>query len=486
MDLSQAEIEEFVKIERELKKRDCLNSFQAFVKAAWHIVEPNNPYIHGRHIEAKCLHLEACYDGRIRNLVINEPPRHAKSSIVAVMFPAWVWLKDPHLSFMFASYSGNLSKRDSIKCRRLIESDWYQETFQPAWKLASDQNEKSLFLNTLGGERLATSVSGSALGRGADFAIGDDLTKATEIYSEPAREEIEDFWNETVSTRGNNPKTFVRIIIAQRLHELDICGTTLATGLYEHLKLPAEYEGEKNRTSIGWEDWRDEPGELLWPERFGKKEIEDLKKALGSTAAAGQLQQRPAPAEGNLFKRSWFQFYKVLPTIHQYVMAWDLTFKDKATGDYVVGQVWGANRADKYLIYELRARLDFPAQIQAIRATSAKFPYVTAKLIEDAANGAAVIATLKKEIMGIIPVRADRDKVSRANAVLPQFEAGNVHLPDPSIAPWISDYMDELSSFPNAAHDDRVDSSIYALSYLSRSAEIAMPVAGHSGAGRRF
>lgn len=452
-------------IQRELATR----RLRHFVRLAWHVVEPATVYVPNWHIDAICEHLEAVSRGEIRNLLINMPPRHMKSLLCSVFWPAWEWTTSPHVRWLYASYAQSLSTRDSLKCRRLIESPWYQERWGDVYQLADDQNLKMRFENDRTGYRIATSVGGAATGEGGDRIIADDPHNALEAPSAAIRESTLAWWDETMSTRLNNQRTGTKVIVMQRLHEKDLSGHVLAQGGYEHLCLPAEYEGTKVYTSIGWSDPRTEPGELLCPERFGPVELAALKVALGSYGAAGQLQQRPAPAEGGLLKRTWWGFYRERPArFDEVLQSWDMAFKDTKSSDYVVGQVWGRIGAEKYLLDQVRDRMDFPATVQAVRTLTAKWPQAHAKLVEDKANGPAVIAQLKREIAGLIAVEPEGGKVARVNAVSPTIEAGNVYLPDPSIAPWIGDFLTECSQFPNGAHDDQVDAMSQALNRMQQ------------------
>jgi predicted phage terminase large subunit-like protein len=451
----------------EIQAEKARRNLREFISQAWHVVEPSTPFVGGWHIDAICEHLEAVSRGEIRNLLINVPPRHMKSLAVTVFWPAWEWATWPERRWLFASYALGLSVRDSVKCRRLIESPWYQANWCRVFELTSDQNTKTRFDNSATGYRLATSVGGSATGEGGDRITIDDPHQVSEANSDAIRESTLTWWDETMSTRLNDPRAGARVIVAQRVHELDLSGHVLEQGGWEHLCLPAEFEG-KTFTSIGWEDPRTVEGELLWPERFGPTEIEALKRSLGSYAAAGQLQQRPAPAGGGMLNKSWWRFYQEPPAHFDSVLqSWDLAFKDGPTSDYVVGQVWGAKGADRYLLDQLRARMDFPATVAAIRALTAKHPSAGEILIEDAANGAAAIASLRREIGGIIAVRPDGGKIARAAAVSPQIEAGNVYLPDLNLQPWVADLILECSRFPKGAHDDQVDALTQALNRFS-------------------
>lgn len=473
-----------VKVERELAMR----SLREFVRQAWQVVEPATVFVPGRHIDAICEHLEAISYGQIRNLIINVPPRHMKSLLVSVFWPAWEWIRWPERRWLYSSYAAGLSIRDSVNCRRLIESPWYRARWGDVFRLTSDQNTKGRFDNSRSGYRLSTSVGGSVTGEGGDRIVCDDPHKVDEVESDTVRKGAIDWWDVAMSTRVNDPKTAAKVVVMQRCHQRDLTGHLLEQGGYEHLCLPAEYEGPSGVTGIGFTDPRVEHGELLWPEQFGRKEIEDLKISLGSYAVAGQLQQRPSPAGGGIFKRHWFKYFQPrganyppifvrLPDgtqisivavdapalVDEQIQSWDCSFKDLETSDYVVGQVWGRVGARYLLGHQVRARMDCPATVKAVREVSNAWPRTLAKLIEDKANGSAVIQMLSREIPGILPVNPSGGKIARAAAVSPLIEAGNIYLPHPEYAPWVHDFIEECVAFPNGAHDDQVDAMTQAL-----------------------
>lgn len=469
-------------IDRELAGR----SLREFVRLAWPIVEPSTPFVPGWHIDAIIEHLEAVTRGQIRNLLINVPPRHMKSLLVSVFWPAWDWIQHPERRWLYSSYAAQLSIRDSVKCRRLIESPWYQRNWGALFSLTSDQNTKGRFDNNRSGYRLSTSVGGAVTGEGGDRIVCDDPHNVQEAESDSIRKMTLDWYDVVMSTRVNDPKTASQVVVMQRCHQQDLSGHLLEKGGWDHLCLPAEYEGTKCVTSIGWSDPRTEHAELLWQERFGRPEIESLKISLGSYAAAGQLQQRPSPAEGGLLKRHWWRYWQmeesnfplvlvrfpdgsqqsiaaaVVVNIDEIIQSWDCSFKDLETSDYVVGQVWGRIGSSYLLLDQVRGRMDFPATVKAFRKLSAKWPYC-AKFVEDKANGSAVVQMLAHEIVGIIAVNPEGGKVSRAAAASPLVEAGNVYLPHPQFGPWVNDFIEECAAFPTGAHDDQVDAMTQAL-----------------------
>jgi predicted phage terminase large subunit-like protein len=282
-------------------------------------------------------------------------------------------------------------------------------------------------------------------------------------------------------TRFRDPKTSRRVGIMQRLHTEDPAGLAEEEGGWEFLRLPMRYEPKAaSYTTIGG-DLRTEEGELLWPARFPEEEVRRLEQDMGTRVAAAQLQQRPAPDGGLLFKREWFRSWAApgvappagtwtaLPArFDQLIQSWDCSFKDTASSDYVVGQVWGRRAADFFLLDQIRARMNLPATLEAVRAMTRKWPRVTAILIEDKANGPAVISTLQKELSGLVAVNPEGGKEARAAAVTPLFEAGNVWHPDPAAHAWVDEHREELVIFPRGKHDDSVDACTQALLYLHK------------------
>jgi predicted phage terminase large subunit-like protein len=471
-----------------LKAEKARRSLREFVEQAWPVLEPSTPFVPGIHVDAVCAHLQAITEGRLKNLIINMPPGHAKSLQVAVFWPAWVWIDRPDLRWLFASHKMDLGIRDSVKCRTLIESPWYHRRWGDRYKLSDDQNEKARFENTSRGYRIVTSV-GSGTGERADIVVVDDPTSVDQAESDVERKGANDWWNGTMSTRLNDPKTGHLVVVQQRLHEDDLTGNLLEKGGYELLMLPEEYEPEGAQpNSIGWCDPRTAPGELLWPEKIGTAEVEHIKRALGSYRYAGQYQQRPSPAGGGIFMRCRFRYWKPkfmgVPPVQvkgpggeiitimavdlpddfdEVVQSWDMSFKDSKDSDYVAGGVWASKGPNRYLLDQIHGRLSFPETLQAVRDLTAKYPKAVAKFIEDKANGSAVIATLRQEIPGLIPVNPEGGKISRAQAVSAYVEGGNVYLPHPSLVSWVDGFIGECAAFPNGRYDDQVDQMTQAL-----------------------
>ena len=465
-----------------LKTERARRNLKQFVIQAWSILEPATPFVEGFHIDAICEHLQAVTQGRIRNLIINVPPGHAKSLLVAVFWPAWCWIDNPAARWLFSSYRAPLAERDSLKCRRLIESDWYQQRWGDRYQLAGDQTQKHRFENDRTGYRVVVPMSGGTGERG-DYVVVDDPHSVDQATSDAERAHAVDWWNGSMSTRLNDLSQGHKIVIQQRLHEADLTGDLLTRGGYELLCLPAEFEPDRVcETSIGWQDPRTSAGELLWPQKTNRAELDIQKATLGSYRYAGQYQQRPAPAEGGMIKRHWWRYWQTrganLPPIpvkmpdgtiemrravdlpsyfDMRLQTWDMAFKDTKNADFVVGQVQAAHGADRYLLDQVRDRLDFPGTLLAVRRLSAHWPEAHLKLVEDKANGPAVVQSLRHEIAGFVEVNPEGGKVSRAAGASPQLESGNWYLPHPMLAPWVEGFIAECAAFPAGAHDDQVD-----------------------------
>jgi predicted phage terminase large subunit-like protein len=471
-------------------------SFSAFIAAAWHVIEPDTPYLPNWHVDAIADHIEAMCAGEIRNLLVTMPPRMMKSLGISVLLSPWRWITTPGERFFYTSYNGDLATEHGLGSRRVIESDWYQSRWGVRVALAKDQNRKTMFENTRRGVRRAASIGGGATGKGGDWIICDDPHNVSDAESDVKRNDAIRWWNEAMPSRFNNPKSGKRIVVMQRVHEDDLAGRLIEQGGYVHLNLPMEYEPERATfTGFGTPDPRTKDGELLHPARIGEVEVTDLKLRLGSRAYAGQYQQRPAPAEGDTFKRFWWKYWapddgRVYPPVEvkradgtaQKVTPvllpphfQEMTFDDEGSDpSYVVGQAWGLLRADRFLIDQTRGQLNFPDTVRRVLMFCKKHPRIGRKYVEKKANGAAVISTLERTISGFIPVNPQGNKIMRANGVTPEVESGNVFLPHPDYAPWVTQFVEECATFPNGRHDDQVDAMSQALYFLAQMIDVVM------------
>lgn len=415
-------------------------------------------YKHFRHTEYIAEALEPIANGEERFVILEIPPRHGKSMTVTESFPSYYLAKNPEKRVITTAYGDTLARKFGRLNRNKFseyapELFGYEVSFQTSaannWGIEGHR-----------GGMIATGIGGAITGEGADLLIIDDPFKnAEEANSETIRQKVWDEWESTLSTRLHKGGSV--IVIMTRWHEDDLVGRLLkfSPRTWKRIRMPALAEDADDLLGRA-ED------EALCPELgFDESWAENKKLEVGSRTWSALYQQRPSPSDGNILNRKWWNYYTKAPSqFDEIIQSWDCAFKDNKDSDYVVGEVWGKLGADKYLLDLVRAKMDLPVTIQAIRTLSAKWPRAITKLIEDKANGPAVIQMLSRELSGLIPVNPEGGKIVRAQAVSPEIESGNVFLPDPSIAPWVHDFVEEAAAFPNGANDDQVDAMSQALS----------------------
>lgn len=398
-------------------------------------------------------------EGKLKRLMIFLPPRHSKSMTVSETFPSYFIGKKPTRRVIEVSYGDSLAQKFGRENKRKIEENG-RDLFDIEISKFNASSTNWGLKDHRGG-MISAGIGGGLTGEGADLLLIDDPIKnRKEADSETYRNMLWNEWQNTLLTRLH-PDAAI-IIILTRWHEDDLAGRILKEEKDKWTVINIPCEAEKD-DPLG----RD-VGEPLWPEHgFNKTWMADTKKGVGSRAWFALYQQRPSPQEGGIFKRKWWQFYLIPPSrFDEIIQSWDCAFKDTKTSSYVVGQAWGRKGADMYLLDQVREQMDFPTTLKAFETFSAKWKLARTKLVEDKANGTAVIAMLKKKIPGIIPVEPRGSKEARANAVSPYVEAGNVYLPDPTLAQWVHDYIEEMSAFPNGATNDQVDATSQALDRL--------------------
>lgn len=456
-------------LDRELVRR---YGFEKFVELAWdqaetaeHVIEPHEAVV--------CAHLQAVYEGRILRLLINIPPGLTKSLLTNVFFPAWIWTMNPKFKIGCVSNDESLTLRDARKCRALIESDWYRARW-PEVKLIGDSNKLSEFTTQQGGVRCSFTVRQQITGWHFDMVLLDDLHKPQSFTVGDGTKEAEyvrSWYTETLPSRFLDQKTARKVIIMQRLAENDIAGHVLENDEgYEHLMLPMEYEPERKfKTSLAT-DWRTEPGELLAPIRYPREVVDNLKATFANNRiTSSQFQQNPIPGEGSVFKASWFENrYTELPDRLQIFHSVDATFKKAETSDFVAITTWGALAGEFFLVDGLCLRMGFVETVKAVKRAIAKWGYYTSLLIEAKANGDAIVDQLETDgVQRIVPIQPGAyGKQTRAHAVTGLLESGAVYFPKHE-PPWWDEYLRQMLYFPAGKHDDYVDSTTQALSYMS-------------------
>ena len=455
-----------------LKKTLCEMSFYEFFKAAWIVVEPAVPLSTNWHHKYICDTLqEECeriirQEPKTKDIIINVPFRSTKSLIVTVMFPVWAWIKSPKLRFITSSYSATLSIELATKSRDIIFSDWFKKRWEDVFHIKKDQNLKERYENNHIGMRRATSVGGTVTGQGGDFLIVDDPLSPQMANSATERDNANEWYRTTFYSRLNQADIGVRIIIMQRVHEDDLSGFLLdrETRLnYKHICIPAtNTDGNIKPKSL--EKFYNKDTGLFWEDRFSQKVLDDYKNALGTYGYAGQLQQTPTPLDSGMIHRDWFRI--------------DRFRKDEAIVNFIIDPAYTANQKNdpsallaytytenKWQIVDcVNVRKEFPELVKFIPEWVQKNGYTNKSRIyvEPKASGKSIVQTLVRETG--LNVKEDKpptkDKVARVSDISASLESGRVSLLN---GKWNEEFLDQLTKFPAAKHDDMVDCLVMAV-----------------------
>ena len=500
----------------------CENSFYLFIDRAWPIIEPGCALIPSWHVEAIAEHLEALYRLDINRLLINIPPRCGKSNICSVLFTPWVWTNRPDLSFLYSSYANSLSIRDSIKCRRLLQSPWYRSLWGSQFQLMADVNNKMKFDNTKGGYRIASAVKSSATGWGASFEIEDDPNNVKESESKTIRDSTNDWHDFVMSTRYQGTlKEFRRLVIQQRTHSQDVSGLILSkqNSDWVHLCLPMEFETNSKCVTIPlrstngkkWRDPRTKENELLWPSGINAKQLQKLKQSDfrgDSYRISGQLQQRPSPSEGGIIKKEWFQKWqeKELPNIEFVMQSWDTALvgnrpgADKTSNCYSACTTWGifttsAGIRNIILLSLYKGKVEYPdLRKMAVRLsqnyydTDLERPMSSSYkmkadqvLIEAKVSGYSLAQDLMRTNIPVMKFNPNLvgDKIARVRRVTDIIENGLVWLvcdpPSFHLNDYAQVFINDCAMFPNGESNDTIDSMSQAFIRFKQTGEILIP-----------
>jgi len=462
---------------KDVERARCIRSMHYFVRRAWEHVEPSIVFQDNWHIEHVCEHLKQVKLGNVRNLILNQPPGSSKSLLVSVFFNAWLWSIDPSKAFIYTSFDASLTHRDAEKVRTLMGSAWYRGLFGSKVKLDSNEpgGEFSTYLpngNPAGGWRFSTSVGGKTTGRHPDIRVIDDPTKPLEATPENL-EKTWQWWQSTMRSRARNPATVQTILIMQRLAEPDLAGKFLESDEgFLHVRIPLLFDGDPYETPYG-KDPRTTPDESFWLDRYTPEVCTTIKDGTPDIGVwSSQWQNKPAPATGIVFDTHCFQSrYVEPPSKGITTLSFDLSFKGESTSDWCAGGAWRIDGTDIYLLHAERRKLDFVGALEWISGWASEYPGAEI-LIEDKANGPAIIATIKDKIGRITPINPGSDsKVTRAKASRPSYgsetKRGNVHFP--MDAPWLKDFILEHLNFPRGKNDDYVDMASQLINYVTKS-----------------
>ena len=430
-----------------LKRRQARNHLLPFCQYTY----PN--YVGAGHLALLADKLEAAERGDIKRLMVFMPPRHGKSEIASIRFPAWCYGQDPQYQIIGCSYAESLAYTFSYAIRETISSPQYQRLWDinldksgsVRWQLSGKNNKRDSYI--------AAGVGGGITGEGADFLIIDDPVKnSEEAQSQVYRDKVWEWYTTTARTRLQ-PNGAI-ILIMTRWHKDDLAGRLI----------------EQSRLDPKADQWNIlhlkaiDNGKALWAERYDIPTLENIRASIGSRAFTALYQGEPTVAEGNIIKREWWRYYKARPNFDKVIHSWDTAFKKGTTNDYSVCTVWGVTQNGFYLLDVWRKKVEFPELKRAVIALYDR-DHPAEVLVEDKASGQSLVQELKRDTrIPIIPVKVDVDKEARVNAITPSIEAGKVFLPES--APWLFDYVEELSAFNNGEHDDQVDSTSQALKQL--------------------
>jgi predicted phage terminase large subunit-like protein len=483
----------------ELERLDAEESLLNFIRLMWSVIEPGRQFVYGWAVEAICEHLTAVSKGQIRKLLINVPPGCMKSLTTCVFWPAWEWgpFNRPDLRYVCASYSADLTIRDNRRCRQLMQSEVYQRLWGDRFKFATDQDAKVKFENDKRGFKIATSVGGAVVGERGDRFIVDDPHNIKEAESDTVRDAALQWFTEIVPTRTTDPDKAAFIVIMQRVHDRDVSGLIIAEDMgYEVLCLPMEYEADHPTTkkysfsSIGFKDPRKEEGELLWKERFSAKVVEELKTSLrawgGSYAEAGQLQQRPAPRGGGMFKKSYFQVVpsmaRMSASLLNRVRAWDLAGSEGRRSAYTVGCLisrWQLQNLRKVVCIEdiVRKRLE-PHGVDKLIIDTAESDgrRVRISLPQDPGQAGKAQKSHIAQLLEGFDVHFSPESGSKEDRAAPlaaQGGAGNLYLIE---ADWNEAFIKEALVFPAGEFKDQIDASSRGYHELLKKRALNAPI----------
>lgn len=484
------------------EKEACEKSYEQFVRSAWHVLEPSTPLEWNWHLTYLCdeaqSQMERIAEKRSReyHLCINVPPSSLKSMIFTRMANAWAWIKWPWMRFITTSYATSLSETHSLDTLTLIKHEWYQTYWHNRYHIDPKQEAKGFYRTSSMGERFISSTGASVTGMHGNIIIPDDLLNPKGGASAADLKSHRLYWTRTLPSRFCNNKIDMFWVVQQRLSPEDTTGLIIEFEgkKYKIICLPAEER-----------DWISPPelrkfytNGLLFPKRFSREFLEAEKKKMGPVAYAAQYLQRPSPEEGDMFKRKNWRFWvpagvylepitinigaetftcttvELPKAFDNSACTWDFAFKDKETNDDVCGEVWSVSGANCFLLAEDCGKKDYSKSCNAMITMKNDWPLTSKILIEDKANGSAIISAFKEMIPGITPIPANKGDSPKTKALVVsrKQEAGNVILPHPKLPGygWVQNFIDEYADYTGAESDknNRVAAGCQAIIYLTQ------------------
>lgn len=508
-------------------KENCENDLYTFAKTFWHIVDPS-PWRDLWHLQIIGEHLEALFWQDINYLIVNAPPRCGKTLISCALFPAWIFIHDPAFAMLFTSYSEKLVNTHHLKCRNVIASPLYQKFWGDRFSIKKNVDSGEKFETNKLGFRMISTIGGKGTGYGSDLLCVDDPHNVIEVESNTMLNKVNFWWTQSMSSRWTTPERFRRLVLMQRLKVNDLSGTILADkdNTAVHLRLPMEYEADfkcytiplKSTGDIIWSDPREKEGELLCPNLIPRESVEQIKRDLDSPSAiAGQLQQRPSPAEGGLFKKDWWQWWTQprLPEINFVIQSWDTALVKSKTACYSACTTWGVfdyhyidgrSVPNIILLSTWKGKVEMPElREMAIRLSKNYYDTILEDpepgncppdliLIETQMNGRALLQELQRvgvPVVAFNPPKArdkmrdvsgnESAKIFRARLISPYVECGKVWLPArpplfDKLYPFADEFREACAIFPNNESNDLVDSMSQAFMKMRQSGLVGQPM----------
>lgn len=428
-------------------------------------------YPHTRLLSAKFRAAAYGKTRRDRRQIWALPPRYGKSILASQWGPAWYLEMFPYKRIILASYGHDLALHNARQTRNIIRGYSHRLSVQ----LQRDDAAADQWSTVEKGGMKAAGVGGALTGFGADLAVIDDPFKDwEEAQSQNQREKVWDWYRAVLRTRLHKGGSI--ILLATRWHLDDLSGRLLAEDrervangmepMWDYVRMPTIADGEARGEpdALGRED-----GQVLCEDLFPSIEVMDQREELGSLIFTAMHQQDPTEPEGTIIKREWLRRYDAPPEyqdLQQWSISVDCTFKDADTSDFVVIQCWARGPDGFYLIDQSRQRRSFTDTKRAIMDMWRTWPNVTKVLIEDKANGPAVLSEMQKMVPGMVAINPIGSKESRVHAITSMMESGHVWIPTRNLRPWSDDYINELCAFPNGVHDDQVDATSQYLNNL--------------------
>lgn len=414
--------------------------------------------------------------------MINLPPRHLKSSLASIVLPAWLLGRDPTMRIGVISHSQSLARDLAQKTLRLMEAEWYRNVF-PGTRLAPDRTAIMDYATTAGGGRYAASFDTGITGRGFHLIVLDDPQSAHDAHSEAERDRVKEAFDGMIASRLDPPTEGAFIVVQQRLHEEDLSGYLLARSRWWHINLPLVAE-ETTTHRVGTWQWIRKTGDVLLPEVYTQEAILSLRRQHGEAYFQTQYQQNPTAAHGEIIRPELVGSFDVLPpTARQITFSIDTAVKLSDDASFSVVLVIASDGWRHYVVNVLRRRLDTVqmrnAVIEMIRQ------YGPAKiLIEDASSGPGLSHMLQEHgyQSEIWPTRG-RSKIERLEAHLHMFTEGRVLVQ--ANQTWTVPLVNEWAAFPNARHDDQVDTITQYLDWWASRRTVRPVILGAGGAAVR-